>query len=292
MAQLNAIVFQRRHMSARREAESIFGADRRAMLTRVRATTLFRYVQHRQVSLDRLLLENVPAAMPVVSFKLHWDETEQVVAQRFAGDASMPNSTRRQHVFVARAFFKTSVMDMPAFWASPPIMLQRTTSECLWRAFDAATPFGPWSQHGLPNLDLIAWIVLVLIADEASSNKKLFKLACKVSRGMRPKVLVFFQPCLIHVLHRSLLPGMRKNNIIGDLFRAAHALRVGSYWSALFKTCECSLEHRLIILHNVDRADVHYQKVARQILELVLDVHKSAGDEKKAAEAEKIIEDM
>ena len=109
---------------------------------------------------------------------------------------------------------------------------------------------------------------------------------------MRRKVLVFFQPCLLHMLHRSLLPGMRSNNIIGDLFRAAHSLRVASYWTMLFKSSESSLERRLVILHNVDHADEHYQKVARQILELVLDVHRFAGDAKKAAEADRIIEDM
>lgn len=291
MEQLNEVVFQRKHLAGRRLAEKIFGTQTsRSMFPRVTAVTLFRYVQHRKLSLDRLVLESASAVLPVVSVRLHWDETEQIVGQGDPEDAMMPGTARRQHVFVAQAFFKTNLMDSNAFWGSTPKMVDRTTTECLWRAVAEATPFGPWSQ--LPELPSAAWVVFVLIADEASSNKKLFKLALKVSRGMRRKVLVFFQACLLHVLHRSLVPGMRKNNIIGDLFRAAHSLRVASYWVTLFKSCESSLERRLVILHNVDHADVHYQKVARQILELVLNVHALAGDEKKAAATERIIEDV
>ena len=292
LEQLNEIVFRRRYTSGRRLSNDMFGTDaaRKVYIPRVRAVTLFRYVEHRKLSFDRLLRSSASAVAPVVSLTLHWDETEQIVGLGNVEGAMMPGTARRQHVFVAQAFFKTNSMDRRAFWGSTPKMLDRTTTECLWRAIAEATPFGPWSQ--LPELPLATWVAFVLVADEASSNKKLFRLALRVSRGMRRKLLVFFQPCLLHVLHRSLVPGMRKNNIIGDIFRAAHSLRVASYWVALFNSSESSFERRLVILHNIDHADVHYRKVARQILELVLNVHALAGDEKKAAAAERIIEDM
>ena len=171
MEQLNEVVFQRKHLAGRRLAEKIFGTQTsRSMFPRVTAVTLFRYVQHRKLSLDRLVLESASAVLPVVSVRLHWDETEQIVGQGDPEDAMMPGTARRQHVFVAQAFFKTNLMDSNAFWGSTPKMVDRTTTECLWRAVAEATPFGPWSQ--LPELPSAAWVVFVLIADEATSNKK------------------------------------------------------------------------------------------------------------------------
>eukprot|EP00969_Alexandrium_andersonii_P149118 6594310-Alexandrium_andersonii.AAC.1 len=43
-------------------------------------------------------------------------------------------SARTVHVLVCSTFFKTNLMPAPVLWASPPVIVERTTSECIWQA--------------------------------------------------------------------------------------------------------------------------------------------------------------
>eukprot|EP00969_Alexandrium_andersonii_P214891 9489755-Alexandrium_andersonii.AAC.1 len=68
------------------------------------------------------------------------------------------------------------MLDAPLVWAVPPLMLARTTAECIWSALSMFMAFGIGTAASsmLPGADVIRWLILVFSADEASSNKRFF----------------------------------------------------------------------------------------------------------------------
>jgi hypothetical protein len=163
---------------------------------------------------------------------------------------------------------KTSSMPMPVQWASPPRMLQRTTAECIWQALAAATPLGPWDD--LPPAHVVKWLILVWCADEAASNKRLYAQAEVTTQSMRPGVVTMFSPCMLHIMHRSIVPIMKVYNCVNDLFRAAHVFQVASYWSALVKSVRRWLDKQVVVLHHAGRPNPEHRKVAEHLLRLTL----------------------
>ena len=242
-----------------------------ALQERVRATTLYRYILQR----DALVDQAVAAPAQVVSWRFKWDETEQVVQSKALEVPEGPtrSAVLKQHVMTSCAWVKFPGQRLQPVCALPQ-QLERTTSECLWRAMLASFPHGPWGE--VPPQDRVTWLVFVIVGDEASSNKKLFAQAeCHAMERRQGGLVMIWQPCYMHILHRSVVPLLK--GIIGNLFRCAHVLSVGTYWSALFSRVHRNISESLVVTHNFDVIDPKCQAVTADILHLT--VCEGKGDE-------------
>ena len=157
-------------------------------------------------------------------------------------------SSRKVKVMTtSHAIWCPTLSSAPLPWFAPPLQVQRTTAEVIWRGLEKSTPCGPWSlgrarqrsgvdgSRGLPPSDRIEWLWFICVADEASSNLRLFAQMAQACRRLRKRVLTHFGPCFIHVLHRCILPVLHFGNVLAELFRAAHVLNVNSYWGVMVR---------------------------------------------------------
>lgn len=76
-----------------------------------------------------------------------------------------------------------------------------------------------------------------------------------------------FQPCMVHVLHRSVVPVLHLEGVMTDLFRASNAMRQSSYQSALLSGIELVLGSSLVVCHHYE-PDPRHQLVSRQVMEM------------------------
>ena len=252
-------------------------ATQRRTLQNIRLCTLYRYIVHRGLALERFLTAAAPAALLVVSVGIKWDETEQVVQYKWRAPQP-PGSDRNaaadvatigtKHVYTSGVFFKTSQMASPAYWANPPLLLQRTTANCIWAAWQRSVPFGPWGD--LPGTDQASWLVMAFTADEASSNKKAFAQAVTALTAKRPNVVIVFCPCLLHVLHRSVVPILKGRGSINAIYRVAHVLKVGTYWAALLQASRQVAAAALVIVHDKSPPAASHTSVAEHVLFIAL----------------------
>ena len=250
------MVFDRQH-SKFLNVEAADLATPRSTLQNIRLCTLYRYSVHRGLALERFLTAAAPAALLTVSVGIKWDETEQVAQYKWRAPQP-PGSDRNaaadvatigaKHVYTSGVFCKTSQMTSPAYWANPPLLLQRTTANCMWAAWRRAVPFGPCGD--LPGTDQASWLVMAFTADEASSNKKAFAQAVTALTSERPNVVIVLCPCLLHVLHRSVAPILKGRGSINAIYRAAHVLKVGTYWAALLQASRQVVAAALVIVHD------------------------------------------
>ena len=88
------------------------------------------------------------------------------------------------------------------------------------------------------------------------------------------KVVVTFVPCLLHILHRSVLPALQVHNCVNELYRAGHVLQVASFWLAIVNSARQILNaggrgcSGTVVLHN-DMANDHVNHlVAKHLLQL------------------------
>lgn len=115
---------------------------------RVRSTTLFRFIHHRQQAFQ----SSIESAGIVASLRIKWDETEQIVGLRadveecgrFAG-LDLKKSGKKAHIMVTTSWCKTDNMPLAMPWLAPAKHIQRTTSECIYAALKLSTPWGPWA---------------------------------------------------------------------------------------------------------------------------------------------------
>ena len=173
--------------------------------------TLWRYVRHREDALQRVLQPVAALRTLVVSMQLKWDETQQritcfvdpsddagapvgddaapvvVDAGAPVGDAAAPVGDAEAPVDVdeeqgiavqqvvqimdAIAYIKTNNMPAPIPWVIFPSMLERTTADNLWSALSMRSPLDI-SGMRLPAEEIVKWIWIITIADQASSNKR------------------------------------------------------------------------------------------------------------------------
>ena len=120
---------------------------------------------------------------------------------------------------------KHSALQRPYRFHVPPIAMKRTTAECQWAAFRQACGTGPWLH--LPPKEFADFIWYIFCADEASSNWRFFA-ACQtrlVQVGRGGSSLSVFFPCLLHILHRTIVPLLRSGDLLNQLYRAANVLR-------------------------------------------------------------------
>ena len=112
----------------------------------------------------------------------------------------------------------------------------------------------------------------IFVAGSASGNKRMYaqmEMLMLNQRRRRPGVLLHFAPCLIHIVHRCIIPVMKVDNMIGDMFRSAHVLATGSYWQNITVSLKDAVSKGLIVLHNAEQS-IQDRKLAEHILELTL----------------------
>ena len=150
---------------------------------------------------------------------IKWDEIEQKVRA-----AVLPGSKIHTpltiHVATTGIWIKTSLLQNPVMWNAAPMRIERTTADCLWKCLEKACPFGPWCR--MPASSACVWIAFVLCCDEASSNKRMIAHFEVVALAKRVNVIVWFSPCFLHILHRVVMLALKRDNLLGDLYRATH----------------------------------------------------------------------
>ena len=163
------------------------------------------------------------------------------------------------------AYVKTSSMEQPWPWVSPLRMLQRTTADNLWKALAGVAPMG--FDGTLPSTDQARWIWIVTVCDQATANKRLQAHLETVLLAARPRVLTCSFPCVVHILHRGVVPLLRVNNMHVHLYRTSHVLSVSSYWAQLYTMVTGMVHELLVVVHNY-APNAQHAGVARQVLRL------------------------
>eukprot|EP00959_Pyramimonas_sp_CCMP1952_P099345 2077012-Pyramimonas_sp.AAC.1 len=130
-------------------------------------------------------------------------------------------------------------------------------------------PFGPWSTApGMRSQDS-TWVILIMVGDDASSNRRVAAFAADELLKHHDGAIFIFQRCTIHSLHRCVIPLLEMHNVLTDLFRAANAMNVSSYWSSLGHNLEGHVRNTLLVLHNPHN-DREQRKVKDQILRMTV----------------------
>ena len=182
----------------------------------------------------------------IISMRVKWDETEQKIFARpddLPADDSdddqqqpaqgqqleqpqQPTPQRRaqkEHVLTTAVWIKAGGSRLEP-WLTPPKKLARTTAECIWTGLKSSTPMGPWTHF--PSTAAAAWILMVFCCDFASSNRRFLSQLEVSSLQLRSGVIVIFSPCMLHILHRAVVPMLGR--LLNSLYRAAHVFLVGS----------------------------------------------------------------
>eukprot|EP00975_Prorocentrum_lima_P024616 5171689-Prorocentrum_lima.AAC.1 len=135
----------------------------------------------------------VPVKLQVASMRVKWDETQQNVAPKLPAQGSTEHVAQTISTLVTVAFVKTSLMTRPAHWACPLGWLQKTTADCIWSGIARHVPFWPGvgddDPGTLPRFPDLAWLWLVLVSDDASSNRRLVAHATKMAKAQRQQTL-------------------------------------------------------------------------------------------------------
>ena len=126
----------------------------------------------------------------------------------------------------AISWVKFAWMPRPMPWVIPPTRLERTTAECLWKSLVRNVPFGltDTGLFDLPSAAVVMWICWVCIGDEASSNKRMWAFMESRLLASRKQMITCLLPCIVHILHRSVVPILQTDHIHVELYRTGHVL--------------------------------------------------------------------
>ena len=83
--------------------------------------------------------------------------------------------------------------------------------------------------------------------------------------ALRNQVVTLAWPCLVHILHRSVVPMLIVDNMNTELYRLGHVLGQHSYWATLFRGVLEQIERRLTVLHHMEPPPQNRQ-VAREVI--------------------------
>lgn len=186
------------------------------------------------------------------------------------------------HVLAAVVWIKCGEQDLvPWPFCMPPLMLTNTRAECIFQGLSTLFPaFGPWSMDTVVKQAQSRWIWYIMVGDGASSNKRLFAQLEMRLIDRRPGILFHFAPCLVHVVHRCVIPVMQFGNLIGDLFRASHVLSNGLYWQLMTRAVQEVISSGLVVVHALEQSP-RDRLVARQVLDLtMLESHPQCTDKR------------
>ena len=248
----------------------------------VRTATLYRHSLHMKAAWENMLAANSRHASASMCIK--WDETQQLVG--IGSAALLPEglvdtdwaTAVLMNIITFGITMKHTALERPYRFYVPPMAMQRTTAECLWAAFCRACATGPWLRVSKTEFAFLMWYIFC--ADEACSNYR-FYAACETrleSEGHGDYSLSVFLPCLLHILHRTLVPLLKHEDLLNQLFRAANVLRHSTYWVGLIQTICRKIGTDIVIVHedNVDQARL--TRIADTILRLTLCQGKALDD--------------
>ena len=212
----------------------------------------------------------------VGSLRVKWDETQQEVSLLMLEAIDEPATTKTKRRQVSKASARSISMfvklnGLPVLpWFVACRRVARTTANCLWSGLQHA-PLGPFAATGFREvpMQLVQWLWLIFVADDASGNNRMIAHAEHTALSTRPKTLVARQPCLIHALHRSVVPILQLHNLSGALYRLALVLHMSSFWVVLTQSVHNVIDSALIVLHN-SPIDAMHLRVSRQLLLLTL----------------------
>ena len=249
-----------------------------AKLLGIRRWTIWRYIHHRQQSWQDQLRAAHPLQLLCMSMLLKWDETQQSIHCYMEDQDGQPDEHEENpqerpglqqtvQVMSAIAYLKTSSMARPWPWIVPPKMLERTTAENIFTGLAALSPLDLTGTK-LPSIHVVRWIWFVTVADQASSNKRLQAHLESLLLAARPGILTCNFPCIVHIMHRGVVPLLTLHSMNTKLFRANNVLRVMSYWKALYLSVMGILAESLVIVHNYDRRE-HHRALLEALLRLV-----------------------
>ena len=210
------------------------------------------------------------------SMCIKWDETLQLVG--IGSGALVPEggfdvdwwTPTLMNVITFGITMKHTALERPYRYYVPPMTMQRTTAECLWAAFCRACATGPWLRVATTEFAFLMWYIFC--ADEAAPNWRFFAACqtCLERERHGDYSLSVFLPCLLHILHRTIVPLLRSGDLLNQLFRAANVLRSSIYWVGLIQAVSRKIAADIVIVHeeNVDQA--RHTRIAEKILRLTV----------------------
>ena len=160
--------------------------------------------------------------------------------------------------------FKTSELDTPQPMAFPCLALRRLTADCIFKGLQLQKVF---FNNILPTLPTARWIIIVLIADDASSNRRVMAWIMQLCSKARRRVLVLCIKCIAHLLHRCSVPVVKTLGLCTPLYRAANCLSYSGYWSGLLRSLESHVYRNIRIYHHT-APDPSNAVIVEQILRL------------------------
>ena len=265
-SELNELLWQRWTACSWRHIQRSHNLHHRE-LTLVEETTMWRYTQHRQHALQRALMATQPFLLDVLSYRIKFDETQQILAV-CPPEPGVSGKHRRTvsttNIMALTAWVLTSEMGMPQPWTCPLVQLSRTTGDCLWEALKRALPLiGPFVGDAGPAAH---WKVYVFCCDDASSNRKLCAHFENEALALHRQTIVITQRCLLHSTHHAARPIMNSSGI-NSLYRLALVFGAASYFRAVVDALRHHVRKSLAIVHTMEPAA---QRVSRQVLEITL----------------------
>ena len=107
---------------------------------------------------------------------------------------------------------------------SPVLMLTRLTADCMLNGLDQSGVFFGRKLDKLPDESVSRWLLIVLVCDDASSNRKIAAHVIFIAQSSRKRVLVFVFKCMAHLCNGCIAPVVKNLKLAGPLFRAAHVM--------------------------------------------------------------------
>ena len=74
----------------------------------------------------------------------------------------------------------------------------------------------------------------------------------------RKQMITCLLPCIVHILHRSVVPILQTDHIHVELYRTGHVLIESSYWVKLYNSVmKLLMPSTITVVHNFERTPGH-----------------------------------
>ena len=137
-----------------------------------------------------------------------------------------------------------------------------------WSGLKKATPWGPWSE--LPPVTVVAWLWLISCCDNAASNRRMHAQMEVAALKMRPRVLVAYSACMLHLIHRCIVPLLQHHNVLNGLYRLTHVWIVGTYFSCVCRKVRRVIKTSVFVTHSDEGATPSDRMLSEHVLFLTL----------------------
>ena len=228
-------------------------------LSTIATTLVWRWITES----SRVLRSLLATVLFCCSARIKWDETQQDVT--LVDPQTNSASQKVVSIMVISSSLKSNFLDMAQPIMCPLLHVTRLTADCLFLGLQRSRAF---FGEALPSLPVLAgWVIIVLNSDDASSNRRAIAHIAALAQGARQKVLVIPVRCLAHLCHRCCVPAVNGLGLAGPLYRAAHVLKLGSYWMPMTRALEAHIRKKLTIMHHAE-PEARHMDIAGDLLEL------------------------